>query len=158
MPAFVQSYSQSQARLMFVTTLGMDNFDCTKMNGHFKKFTACLQEGLIHEWKQALLAPPLSLMSLNTHGSVPHTATVQLPWLSDCSTNDKLRILVKAHPSTWSTWPRSPTRLGIRPRDLGLLNKHSLGHCGLSASSRRKLAFTSRHYALLTATDTTALY
>ena len=30
-PAFVQSYSQSQARLMFVTTLGIDNFDCTKM-------------------------------------------------------------------------------------------------------------------------------
>ena len=64
-PAFVQSYSQSQARLMFVTTLGMDNFDCTKMNAHFKKFTACLREGLIHEWKQALLAPPLPLMLLN---------------------------------------------------------------------------------------------
>ena len=64
-PAFVQSYSESQARLMFVTTLGMDNFDCTKMNAHFKKFTACLREGLIHEWKQALLAPPLPLMSLN---------------------------------------------------------------------------------------------
>ena len=65
MLAFAQSYSQSQARLMFVTTLGMDNFDCTKMNAHFKKFTACLREGLIHEWKQALLAPPLSIMSLN---------------------------------------------------------------------------------------------
>ena len=47
--AFVQSYSQSQARLMFVTTLGMDNFDYNKMNA---QFTACLQEGLIHEWKQ----------------------------------------------------------------------------------------------------------
>ena len=35
--AFVQSYSQSQARLLFVTTLGMDNFDCTKMNVHFEK-------------------------------------------------------------------------------------------------------------------------
>ena len=32
---------------MFATTLGMDNFDCTKMNAHFKKFTACLWEGLI---------------------------------------------------------------------------------------------------------------
>ena len=39
-----------------------------------------------------------------------------------------------------------------------LLNKYSLGHCGLSAASRHKLAFTSRHHALLTATDTTALY
>ena len=129
MPAFVQSYSQSQARLMFVTTLGMDNFDCTKMNAHFEKFTACLREGLS-----------------------------QLPWLSNCSTNNKLRILVKAQSSTQSTWPPSPTRLGIWPRDLGLLNKYSLGHCGLFATSRCKLAFTSRHYTLLTAADTTALY
>ena len=146
---------------MFVTTLGMDNFDCTKMNAHFKKFTACLREGLIHEWKQALLAPPLPLMSLNNSrlcSTSPHTATNQLPWLTDCSTIDKLRILVKAQPSTQSTWPRSPTRLGIRLQDLGLLNKHSFGHCGLSAASRRKLAFTSRHYTLLTATDTTTLY
>ena len=58
MPAFVQTYSQTRARLMFVTTLEMDNFDCTKMNARFQKFTACLWEGLIHEWKQALLAPP----------------------------------------------------------------------------------------------------
>ena len=64
MPAFVESrrHSQSRARLMFVTTLGMDNFDCTKMNAHF---TTCLWEGLIHTWKQALLAPPLPLMSVN---------------------------------------------------------------------------------------------
>ena len=34
-PAIVQSHSQSQARLKFVTTLGMDNFYCTKMNTHF---------------------------------------------------------------------------------------------------------------------------
>ena len=34
---------------------------------------------------------------------------------------------------------------------MGLLNKYSLGHCGLSAASRHKFAFTSRHYALLTA-------
>ena len=47
--------SQSQAMLMFVTTLGMDNSDSTKMNAHFKKFKACLQEGLIHEWWYAFL-------------------------------------------------------------------------------------------------------
>ena len=95
-----------------------------------------------------------------TVGSVPTTnvSQINLAWLSDCSTNNKLRILVKAQPSTRSTWPPSPTRLGVQPRDLGLLNKYSLGHCGLSAASRRKLAFTSRHYSLLTATDTTALY
>ena len=153
MPAFVQSYSQSQARLMFVTTLGMDNFDCTKMNAHFKKFTACLREGLIHEWKQALLAPPLPLMSLNNS----RFCSTHKSCLQQHGTNDILRILVKAQPSTRSTRPRSPTRLGIRSQDLGLPSEYSLGHCGLSAASRHKLAFTSRHYALLTA-DTTALY
>ena len=35
--------TQSQARLMFI------NMDCTKINAHFKKFTACLWEELIHE-------------------------------------------------------------------------------------------------------------
>ena len=28
-------------KVMFVTTLGMDNFDCTKVNAHFKKFMTC---------------------------------------------------------------------------------------------------------------------
>ena len=63
--AFVQSHSQSQARLMFVTAhengqLGLHQNQCT-----LKKFTACLQEGLIHEWIHTLLAPPLSLMQVN---------------------------------------------------------------------------------------------
>ena len=157
MPAFVQSYSQSQAHVCRYT-LGMDNFDCTKMNAHFKKFTACLWEGLIHEWKQALLAPPLPLMSLNNSRFCP-THNSSAAFLSrQGSTNNIFRILVKAQPSTRSTGPRSPTRLGIRSQDLGLPSEYSLGHCGLSAASRHKLAFTSRHYTLLTATDTTALY
>ena len=46
-------------------------------------------------------------------------------------------------------WPLSPTRLGIRPWDLGLPNEYTLGHCGLSAD---KLAFTSRHYSPLVVT------
>ena len=29
--------------------------DSTNMNAHFKKFTAGLQEGLIHEWRYAFL-------------------------------------------------------------------------------------------------------
>ena len=37
-------------------------------------------------------------------------------------------------------------------------DEYGLGHCGFSAASRHKRAFTRRHYALLTATDTTALY
>ena len=143
---------------MFVTTLGMDNFDCTKMNAHFKKFTACLREGLIHECKQALLAPPLPLILLNNSRLFPHTNVLQLSSLLHLSTNDILRILVKAQPSTRSTGPRSPTRLGIRSQDLGLPDGYSLGPCGLSAACRHKLAFTRRLYALLTATDVTALY
>ena len=39
---------------MFVTTL---NLNCTKINARFKKFIACLWEGLIHKWKHMFLAP-----------------------------------------------------------------------------------------------------
>ena len=46
--ANVQSPSQSQAKLMLVTTLEMDHFDHTERNVHFKKFIASLWEGLIH--------------------------------------------------------------------------------------------------------------
>ena len=60
--------------------------------------------------------------------------------------------------STWSTRPRSPTGLGILSQGLGLPDEYSLSHCGLSTTSRHKLGFTRRHYAPLTATDTTALY
>ena len=107
------SHFQSQDRLMFVTTVGIDNFDCTKMNAGFQKFTTCLCEGLIHKRKQALLAPPLPLMSVNNS------------WL--CSTYKHClallcTVLVQAQPSTRSTGPRSPTRLCIRSQDLGLLN------------------------------------
>ena len=97
MPAFVQSYSQSQARVMFATTLGMDNFDCTKVNAHF---TACLWEGLIDEWKQALLAPLLSLMSLNNSWLCSTHNPLQLLWILERSTKDILRILVKPQSST----------------------------------------------------------
>ena len=72
--------------------------------------------------------------------------------------NDILHILVKAQPSTQSTGPRSPTRLGKQSKDLGLLNEYSVGYCGLTAASRHELVFISRNYALLTASDTTALY
>ena len=81
--------------------------------------------------------------------------TTTIP-LYDCYVWIYLRILVKAQPSTRSTGPRSPTRLGIRSQDLGLPNEYSLGHCGLSGASRHKLAFTSRHMHYLAATDTTA--
>ena len=89
---------------------------------------------------------------IKSHGSVPHTTAPQRSSLLHCNNNGILRILVKSQPSTQSTGPRSPTRLGIRSQDLGLPNEYSLGHHGRFAASRRK------HYTLLTATDTTALY
>ena len=50
------------------------------------------------------------------------------------------------------------TRLGIRSQDPGLPDEYSLVHRGFFAACRHKLAFTNKHYTLLTATDTTALY
>ena len=67
------------------------------MNAHFKKFTACLQEGLIHEWKQALLAPPLPLTSLN-NSRFCSTHNHCSAFLSTAAyyTNDILRILISS--------------------------------------------------------------
>ena len=71
---------------------------------------------------------------------------------------DKLHIVVKAQLSARSTWPWSLTRLGIWPQDMASSTNTVLAPVhGLSAASRHKLAFTSRHYSLLTAIDTTAL-
>ena len=47
-------------------------------------------------WKRDYLSP---LCRYTTHSSVPHTATVEMPFLWHCSTNGKLRILVKAQPA-----------------------------------------------------------
>ena len=83
------------------TALKMDNLDCTKINAHFKKFTACLREGA-HSRLLVHIASPTSPPYVGTHAthsSVPHTATVEMPCLRQCSTNGKLRILVKAQPA-----------------------------------------------------------
>ena len=42
---------------MFVTTLGMDNFDCTKMNAHFKKIHSLFTGGA-HSRVQASITSP----------------------------------------------------------------------------------------------------
>ena len=94
---------------MFVTTFGMDNSECTKMNAYFQKLTACLWEVLIHECKHALLAPPFLLMSVNNS------------WL--CSSYNQLFCVLMqcstTEPSTQSTWPPSPcSRLGIQLQNL----------------------------------------
>ena len=79
-----------------------------------------LSTGGAHSRLLAHIANPTSPPYVGTQlSSVPHTATVEMPCLQHCSTNSKLCILlVKAQPCTPSTWPLSPTRLGIRPRDL----------------------------------------
>ena len=126
MPAFVETYFQTRARLKFVTTLEMDNFDCTKMNARFQKFTACLRERLIHEWKQALLAPPLPLMSLNNSRlcSTHSHRTAPLAWLY--RTSGKLRILVKAQP--YSTNTVLATVAFVLLLDASLLPQASITH------------------------------
>ena len=65
--------------------------------------TACLREGLIHEWKQALLAPPLPLILLNNSRLCSTHKHRSASSLLHRSTDDILRIVVKAQPSTRST-------------------------------------------------------
>jgi len=91
---------------------------CTKTDAHFQKsqlvyVRGSFTSGSIHN----LLAQPLPLMS---NSSLPHTTTVDISCVEHCSTNTRLRILVKAQTSTRSTWPLSPTRLGIPLRDLNV--------------------------------------
>ena len=85
-------------------------------------------------------------------------------WWTHLHSDGKLRILVKAQPSTPSTWPLSPTRLGIGPQDLGLPNKYTLGHCGLSVASYqtqtcfRKQALLTTHSYMTRQHSTKLLY
>ena len=85
-----------------------------------------------------LSSQPNPVLPQNKHDTINHILEDQ--WMEFC-----LGVL------------QSPTRLGIWLWDLGLLNKYNIGHCGLSAASRHKLVFTSRHYTLLTATDNSTL-
>ena len=61
-----------------------------------------------------------------THGSVPHTTTVQLSYVLVCSTNNKLHIPVKAQPSTRNTRPQSPAMLCMRPGPTQLIQSWPL--------------------------------
>ena len=133
---------------MSVTTLVQ--LDC-KMNAHFKKNSQLVygRGSFMSESKhyQPHLSPYVAKQltaQFHNHSSAFFSTAAY-------STNGILHILVKAQPSTRSTGPWSTTGLGIWSQDLCLPNEYSLGHCGLSAVSRHKLAFTSRHYELLTA-------
>ena len=77
MPAFVQSHPDSQARLMFVITLGIS--DCPKINTDSKKFTAFL--GGAHSREEESTASPTSLPyvgKIKSRLCSTHTTTVQL--------------------------------------------------------------------------------
>ena len=60
------------------------------------------------------------------NSALPPTPTAEMSCLRHWSTNGKLCILVESQPCTPSTWPLSPTRLGIWPRDLGLSHSRPL--------------------------------
>ena len=63
---------------MFVTTLEMDNFDCTKMNARFQKIHG-LSTGGGHSRVEASITSPTSApyVAKTIHGSVPHTTAPQ---------------------------------------------------------------------------------
>ena len=85
-PAFVQSDSQSQAMLTFVTALEMDNFDCTKIDAHFS--FECLPDDKIHS---------LSMGGAHS-GSVPQTTTLHCSCAQLCSTNNNCIFQLKPSP------------------------------------------------------------
>ena len=104
MSAFLQSYSQSQARLKFVTTLGMDNFDCNKMNAYFKK-NSQLDYGKVSFTigRNSPTSPPYVTKQLTAvfHTQPPFSSLVSQAtpfalsiWVAECSINDKLHIVV----------------------------------------------------------------
>ena len=83
-PAIVQSYSQIQARVRFVTSLKMDNFNCLKMMQISKNSQLVYDIGGAHSLVEAytLLVPPLPLMSvLKQHSFILHKTTVQLSYV-----------------------------------------------------------------------------
>ena len=141
------------------TALKMDNLDCNKINALFKIHS--LSTGGAHSRLLVHIASPTSPPYVGTLlTALFHTQPLlKCPFhdIAAC-TNSKLRILVKAQPA-----PQAPGhchQLGLAYGcETWLYPTNTLsGHCGLFAASRHKLASTSRHYSLLTATDTTALY
>ena len=97
--AFVHSHSKSQARLMFVNCsqngqLGLYQNQCTFQKIHSLFMGGAHSRLLVH------IASPTSSPYVRTQlTALFHTATVEMPFLWHCSTNDKLHFLVKAHPA-----------------------------------------------------------
>ena len=95
--AFVQSHSQSQARLMFVTAHknGLHQNRCTLKKIH------SLSTGGANSRMDTYTASPTSLPYVSKQfTALFHAASVDISCVQNCSTNGKLCILVKAQPST----------------------------------------------------------
>ena len=147
---------------MFVTTLGMDNFDCTKMNAHLKKILS-LSTGGAHSRVQASNTSPTSPPCVAKQLTALFHTQPLFSFLvyCHCSTNDILCILVKTQPSTRSTGPWSPTRLGIRSQDLGLPNSTVLATVAfllLLDTSLLSQAGTTHYSQILTLQHSTKLF
>ena len=109
----------------------------------FPKIHSLSQGGAHLRVEASITTPPLPLMLLTTHCSVPHTTAPQRSSLLHCNNNGISRILVKAQPS-----------MG-HGHLLGLAYDRKtwtyLMSTVLAPVAFLLLVHTSRHYALLTA-------
>ena len=101
--------------------LGLYQNQCT-----FQKIHS-LSTGGAHSRLLAHIASPTSppLCRYTTHSSVPHTATVEMPFLRHCSTNGKLRVLVKAQPAPQAPGHCHQLGLAYGPRPWSIQRIHS---------------------------------
>ena len=143
MQAIVQSHSQSQAKLMFVT---IDNFDCTKMNLHFKN--SQLWKGSF-KVKTCIASPPPPYDNLWFSSTHNEQKAQQVCMCSVVPTINCVSLFKPTQSLEALGHGHLAIKSNIRPWDLGLPNSYSLDHCGISAASRHKLAFTSILYSLL---------
>ena len=155
-PAIVQSYSQIQARVRFVTSLKMDNFNCLKMMQISKNSQLVYDIGGAHSLVEAYIASPTSspyvgIKTTQLYSTQNHCSAFLCRSVPAATIN--YSILVKVQSSNQSTRTQSPTRLGIWPQDLGLPNKiQSWPLWPFCCLYTQTCILSSRHYALLTAT------
>ena len=139
-PIYVSFCSpQSQARLMFVTTLGMNNFDWTKMKAHLYH---SLFMGGSHSQVEESITSPTSLPYLAKQLTALFLTQPLFSSFGYCSVVPMIYCIFKLKPSPALEAPGHSHQL------IRLVNKYSLGHCGLSAASRHK-PYSNWHYSTL---------
>ena len=113
-PAFVQSHSQSQTICSHLSLPLKWTTSTAPKSMHISK-NSQLVCGMGYKWKHTLLAPPFPLYAGKQLMALFHVQllltylvfSVLCTAMQHCCTIDKLPILVKAQPSTPSTWPLS---------------------------------------------------